>query len=44
MEVYDGFSWAVPKAFKDAIASCASEEGDTLYSTKDGIWHMERSG
>ena len=30
MEVYDGFSWAVPKAFKDAIASCAFEEGDTI--------------
>ena len=40
MEFYDGFSWAVPKAFKDAIASCAFEEGDTLYSTKMsyGIW------
>lgn len=40
MEVYDGFSWAVPKAFKDAIASCAFEEGDTLYSTKMayGTW------
>lgn len=40
MEVYDGFNWAVPKAFKDAIASCAFEEGDTLYSTKMayGTW------
>ena len=40
MEVYDGFSWAVPKAFKDAIASCSFEEGDTLYSTKTayGTW------
>ncbi len=40
MEVYDGFSWTVPKAFKDAIASCAFEEGDTLYSTKMayGTW------
>ncbi|MBT3881302.1 MAG: hypothetical protein HON76_07700 [Candidatus Scalindua sp.] len=40
MEVYDGFNWAVPKAFKDAIASCTFEEGDTLYSTKMayGTW------
>lgn len=41
MEVHDGFSWAVPKAFKNAIASCAFEEGDTLYSTKMayGTWN-----
>jgi len=40
MEFYDGFNWAVPKAFKDAIASCVFEEGDTLYCTKNayGTW------
>jgi hypothetical protein len=41
MDFYDGFTWAVPKAFKDAIASCSFEEGDTLYCTRiayDGAW------
>ncbi len=41
MEFYEGFIWAVPKAFKDAIASCSFEEGDTLYCTRDaysGTW------
>ncbi len=41
MDFYNGFNWAIPKAFKDAIATCSFEEGDTLYSTKlayDGVW------
>ena len=31
MEFYGGFSWAVPKAFKDAVASCLFWEGDMLF-------------
>nr|VFK66049.1 MAG: hypothetical protein BECKUNK1418G_GA0071005_107714 [Candidatus Kentron sp. UNK]VFK71699.1 MAG: hypothetical protein BECKUNK1418H_GA0071006_10794 [Candidatus Kentron sp. UNK] len=40
MEFFSGFSWAVPKAFKNAVASCSFEEGDTFYSTKAayGAW------
>ena len=40
MDFYRGFNWAVPHGFKDAIASCLFEEGDTLYSTKlaYGTW------
>lgn len=34
MEFYDGFTWALPKAFKYAIASCTFDQGDTLYNTK----------
>lgn len=43
MEFYDGFTWAVPKAFKDAIASCSFREGDTLFSSKlaYGAWTDE---
>lgn len=36
-----GFGWAVPSAFRDALASCRFEEGDTLYDTQDAygrIW------
>lgn len=41
MDFYNGFNWAVPKAFKEAIASCSFEEGDTLYNKRiayDSAW------
>ena len=34
MEFFEGFRWAVPKAFRDALASCSFAEGDMLYSTQ----------
>ena len=40
-EFFNGFSWAVPKAFSDAVMACRFEEGDILYDTKkayDGEW------
>lgn len=40
-EFFDRFSWAVPKAFSDAVRDCRFEEGDILYDSKkayDGDW------
>ena len=34
MEFFEGFTWAVPKAFRDALASCSFAEGDVLYDTR----------
>lgn len=34
MEFIQGFNWAVPKAFNDAITQCRFEAGDTLYDTR----------
>jgi len=34
MDFFNGFNWAVPKAFSDALAACQFEEGDTLYDTQ----------
>ena len=34
MEFFEGFAWAVPKAFRDALASCSFAEGDMLYDTR----------
>ncbi|WP_152555566.1 hypothetical protein [Methylomarinum vadi] len=34
MDFFNGFSWAMPKAFADALAACQFEEGDTLYDTQ----------
>ncbi len=33
MNFFSNFTWAVPKAFSDAVASCRFEEGDMLYDT-----------
>lgn len=33
MEFFNGFTWAIPKAFSDAIAACKFEEGDILYDS-----------
>lgn len=33
-DYFDGFQWAIPKAFKDALAACRFEQGDTLYNTQ----------
>lgn len=30
---FEGFSWAIPRAFSDALNSCLFEEGDLLYDT-----------
>lgn len=41
MEFFSGFSWAVPKAFADAVALCRFEQGDTLYDNQkayEGSW------
>jgi len=32
MEFFDGFEWAVPKAFAAAVHACRFEQGDVLYS------------
>ena len=35
------FDWAVPKAFKEPLASCRFEQGDILYDTPkayEGTW------
>jgi hypothetical protein len=40
-EFFDGFAWAVPTAFSDALATCRFEQGDTLYDTRracEGSW------
>jgi len=34
MDFFDGFKWAVPTAFADAVSLCRFEEGDILYDTK----------
>lgn len=31
---FDGFAWAVPTAFSEAVSTCMFLEGDTLYDTK----------
>jgi hypothetical protein len=33
-EFFDGFTWAVPKAFSDAVTACRFEEGDILYDSR----------
>ena len=33
-EFFDGFTWAVPKAFSDAVTACRFEEGDILYDSQ----------
>ncbi|MBF0378047.1 MAG: hypothetical protein HQK72_11265 [Desulfamplus sp.] len=51
MEFYEGFKWAVPKNFKDAVANCFFEEGDMLYNTPiayegkwgDAVKHIEHA-
>jgi hypothetical protein len=40
-DYFDGFSWAVPSAFADALALCRFEQGDVLYDTQcayEGEW------
>jgi len=34
MDFFPGFSWAIPKAFSDAIANCRFEEGDVIYDSE----------
>ena len=44
-EYFDGFAWAVPFAFADALAACRFERGDILYDTKrayEGPWDRIR--
>jgi hypothetical protein len=33
-EFFDGFTWAVPKAFSDAVTACRFEEGGILYGSR----------
>lgn len=35
MSFYERFGWAVPTAFKDPVASCWFESGDSLYDTQE---------
>ena len=38
---FNEFKWALPKAFKDPLATCRFEQGDTLYNTQkayEGSW------
>jgi hypothetical protein len=40
-DFFDGFTWAVPKTFSDAVTACRFEEGDILYDSRkayDGEW------
>lgn len=40
-DFFDGFAWAVHKAFSEPLASCRFEQGDTLYDTSEayeGRW------
>ena len=34
VKFFDGFSWAVPLAFSEAVSTCMFVEGDALYDTK----------
>lgn len=41
MEFFEGFRWAVPRAFADSVSLCRFQEGDTLYDTRkayEGMW------
>lgn len=33
-ESFDGVTWAVPKAFSDAVTACKFEEGDILHDSR----------
>jgi len=44
-DYFDGFSWALPNAFADALALCRFEQGDMLYDTRrayEGEWRYNR--
>jgi len=43
MEFFNGFSWAVPKVFSDAIANCKFEEGDILYNSQSAYKEWEKA-
>lgn len=51
MAYVDGFAWAVPTAFLDALGQCRFERGDTLYDTpkayemrwSDALTHIKNS-
>lgn len=45
-EFFDGFAWALPKAFAAPLAACRFEQGDILYDTTkayEGEWGIARS-
>jgi len=46
-DLYDGFSWAVPTAFKNSLATCSFNEGAILYDTSkaysDEIWGVKNN-
>lgn len=39
----EGFAWAVPYAFVDALAACQFEEGDTFYNTESAYTPQKTS-
>ena len=39
MEFFEGFKWAVPKAFTDSLSVCEFVEGDVFYDTKEAYEH-----
>lgn len=41
MKFFQGFTWAVPTSFSDALASCQFEEGDTLYDNRSAYKHWD---
>jgi len=43
MEYFNGFTWALPKAFSDAIANCRFEEGDIIYDSKSAYQEWEKA-
>ena len=41
MDFFDGFAWAVPKAFSYPLLVCRFDEGDVLYSSPNGYLKWE---
>lgn len=41
---YDGFAWAVPRAFADPLAACRFELGDVLYDSRESYKGLPQSG
>lgn len=43
IDPFDGFSWAVPRAFSAAVHACRFEQGDVLYSDAEAYNEKSRS-
>ncbi|MEI6428703.1 MAG: hypothetical protein WCO45_10020 [Pseudanabaena sp. ELA607] len=46
-DLYDGFRWAVPTAFRNSLATCSFNEGAMLYDTpkaySDEVWAIKNN-